>query len=75
LKGAAQIEYDAGSPAAIPLLRTLLRLRPDDPTGNAMLAVLEDHREIVRAQSFTSKKRADCSTRVRKGCMPTPPAW
>jgi tetratricopeptide (TPR) repeat protein len=41
LQGAAQIEYEAGSAAGIPLLQHLLRLRPKDATTNAMLAVLE----------------------------------
>jgi tetratricopeptide (TPR) repeat protein len=41
LQGAAQIEYEAGSPAAVPLLKHLLRLRPDDLTSHGMLAVLE----------------------------------
>jgi tetratricopeptide (TPR) repeat protein len=41
LQGAAQIEFDAASPSAIPLLQHLLRLRPGDPTGHGMLAVLE----------------------------------
>jgi tetratricopeptide (TPR) repeat protein len=41
LHGAAQIEYDAGSAAAIPLLRHLLRLHPTDQTSHGMLAVLE----------------------------------
>jgi tetratricopeptide (TPR) repeat protein len=41
LQGAAQIEFDAGNAAAIPLLQRLLRLRPADPTGHGMLAVLE----------------------------------
>jgi len=41
LHGAAQIEYDAGSAAGIPLLQHLLRLQPDDLTSHAMLAVLE----------------------------------
>jgi len=41
LQGAAQIEYEAGNVAGIPLLQHLLRLRPGDPTTNAMLAVLE----------------------------------
>jgi tetratricopeptide (TPR) repeat protein len=41
LAGAAQIEYQAGSPNAIPLLKKLLQVRPEDSTGNAMLAVLE----------------------------------
>ena len=40
LHSAIQIEYDAGNPAAVPLLQRLLRLRPDDPTGHGMLAVL-----------------------------------
>jgi len=41
LAGAAQIEYQAGSQAAVPLLNRLIQLRPEDPTGHAMLAVLE----------------------------------
>ncbi len=41
LQGAAQIEYESGNPAGIPLLQHLLRLRPRDATTNAMLAVLE----------------------------------
>ncbi len=40
LEGAAQLEYDAGSPEAVPLLQHVLRLRPDDATSHAMLAVL-----------------------------------
>src|SRR5439155_2490023 len=41
LQGAAQIEYEGGNAAGIPLLQHLLRLRPRDATTNAMLAVLE----------------------------------
>jgi tetratricopeptide (TPR) repeat protein len=41
LHGAAQIEYDAGSSAAIPIIEHVLRLQPADPTSHAMLAVLE----------------------------------
>jgi tetratricopeptide (TPR) repeat protein len=41
LAGAAQIEYQADSQDAVPLLSHLLELRPDDPTANTMLAVLE----------------------------------
>jgi tetratricopeptide (TPR) repeat protein len=41
LEGAAQIQYQAGNAAAIPLLNRLLQLHPDNPTGHAMLAVLE----------------------------------
>lgn len=44
LHGAAQIEYDAGSAAGIPLLQHLLRLQPGDTTSHAMLAVLEYQR-------------------------------
>lgn len=41
LAGAAQIEYQAGNQAAVPLLNHLLELRPGDPTAHAMLAVLD----------------------------------
>ena len=40
LEGASQIEYNAGSQNAVPLLNRLLKLRPDDPISHAMLAVL-----------------------------------
>jgi cytochrome c-type biogenesis protein CcmH/NrfG len=40
LAGAAQIEYQAGNAAAMPLLNHLLQLRPEDPTAHAMLAVM-----------------------------------
>jgi tetratricopeptide (TPR) repeat protein len=52
LEGAAQLEYKAGSDAAIPLLQHLLRLHPGDPTSHAMLAVL-----------FC--KRGDCAAAVQ----------
>lgn len=41
LEGAAQLQYQAGSRDAVPLLTHLLKLRPDDPTSHAMLAVLQ----------------------------------
>ena len=41
LAGAAQIEYQEGTPTAVPLLNRLLQLRPADATGHAMLAVLQ----------------------------------
>jgi tetratricopeptide (TPR) repeat protein len=41
LQGAAQIEYDGGNAAGIPILEHLLRVRPNDITSHAMLAVLE----------------------------------
>src|SRR5229473_5804299 len=40
LEGAAQLEYKVGSVTAVPLLQHVLRLRPNDPTSHAMLAVL-----------------------------------
>jgi tetratricopeptide (TPR) repeat protein len=51
LEGAAQLEYEAGSSSAIPLLRHVLRLRPGDFTSHAMLAVL-------------AYKKRDCATAV-----------
>jgi tetratricopeptide (TPR) repeat protein len=41
LQGAAQIQFDNGDLAAIPYLKRLVRIRPTDPTGHGMLAVLE----------------------------------
>lgn len=41
LTGAIQIEFDAANPAAIPLLKRVVRLRPGDQTSHGMLAVLE----------------------------------
>jgi len=52
LEGAAQLEYKVGSVTAVPLLQHVLRLRPNDPTSHAMLAVL-----------FC--KRGDCATAVQ----------
>jgi tetratricopeptide (TPR) repeat protein len=40
LEGAAELEYDAGRPDAVPPLEHILRLRPHDATSHAMLAVL-----------------------------------
>jgi tetratricopeptide (TPR) repeat protein len=46
LEGAAQLEYEAGSDAAVPLLERVLRVHPKDPTSHAMLAVIAyRHRE------------------------------
>jgi tetratricopeptide (TPR) repeat protein len=41
LEHAAEIEYEAGNLAAVPLLERVLRLRPGDPTSHAMIAVLQ----------------------------------
>ncbi len=52
LEGAAQIEYQEGRPDAVPLLEHVLRLRPQETTTHAMLAVL-------------AYKNGDCETAVR----------
>jgi tetratricopeptide (TPR) repeat protein len=41
LTGAIQIDFDAASPAAIPLLKRVLQQQPSDETSHGMLAVLE----------------------------------
>jgi tetratricopeptide (TPR) repeat protein len=41
LEGAAQIEFQAGSPNAKPLILKVVGQRPDDPTSHAMLGFLE----------------------------------
>jgi tetratricopeptide (TPR) repeat protein len=41
LEAASQVHYEGGSRRAVPLLERILRVRPDDPTAHAMLAVLE----------------------------------
>jgi tetratricopeptide (TPR) repeat protein len=41
LQGEAQIEFEAGSAAAIPVLKHLLRLHPGERTSHGMLAVLQ----------------------------------
>jgi len=41
LQGIAQIEYDEGNAAGIPVLQHLLHLRPTDSTSHGMIAVLE----------------------------------
>lgn len=52
LEGAAQLEYDAGQASAISLLLRVLRLRPNDVTSHAMLAVL-------------AYRKRDCATAVQ----------
>jgi len=52
LEGAAQIQYESGSPDAIPLLEHVLKVRPTDVTSHAMLAVIH-------------ARNGDCATAVR----------
>lgn len=75
LEGAAQLEYDAGSAEAIPLLHRILLLRPDDPTSHAMLAVLEYSRGNCPAalqnfdQSGTLANSQPEALRARGSCL------
>ena len=58
LAGAAQSAYATNKSAeAVPLLNHLLRLRPDEPTAHAMLAVLE-YREGDCADATTHFEKA-----------------
>jgi len=41
LEGAAQIQYQADSEEAVPLLQHILQLRPEEATAHAMLAVVD----------------------------------
>jgi len=51
LKGAAQLEYQAGNADALPFLEKLLELNQDDQTAHAMMAAL-------------AFKRKDCATAI-----------
>jgi tetratricopeptide (TPR) repeat protein len=80
LEGAAQLEYEAGSGEAIPLLHRILVLRPSDPTSHAMLAVLEYHRgnclaalqnfdmsgELANSQADALRARGSCLVRTKQ---------
>ncbi len=52
LESAAEIQYNAGSDRAVPLLNKLLALRPSDPTTHAMLAAI-------------AYRRKDCASAVK----------
>jgi tetratricopeptide (TPR) repeat protein len=56
LHGAVQIEYDAGNPAAIPLIERVIRLHPGDTTSHAMLAVLEFQQKNCAAATVHFEK-------------------
>jgi len=51
LEGASQLEYEAGSPDAVPYLEHVLRLSPQDSTAHAMRAAL-------------AAREGDCATAV-----------
>lgn len=75
LEGAAQLEYDAGSSEAIPLLHRILGLRPNDPTSHAMLAVIEYSRGNCSAalqdfdESGTLANTQPDALRARGSCL------
>jgi len=56
LEGAAQLNYKAQSPQAIPLLRHIVSLQPGSATAHAMLGVLEYGQKnyITAAQDFAA---------------------
>ncbi|HET7104845.1 MAG TPA: tetratricopeptide repeat protein, partial [Terracidiphilus sp.] len=57
LQGAAQIAYDTSDAAGIPVLKHLLKLRPDDVMSHGMLAVLE-YQQGQCADAVTHFERA-----------------
>jgi len=80
LEGAAQIEYDSGGNGAAPLLEHILKLHPGDPTGSAMLAVLDYRRgdcaaaiphfeqggSVVDSQPEAMQAYGDCLIRLKE---------
>jgi len=80
LEGAAQIEYENGRKDAVALLQHVLRLRPDDPTSHAMLAVLayrqrdcaaavthfERSGSLVDSQPGALQEYGDCLVRLKE---------
>lgn len=66
LRGAVQIEFDGADPAAIPLLRRLLRLNPEDPIAHGMLAILEYQQgNCAAAVDHFAKSEAIFDTKVQ----------
>lgn len=80
LEGAAQIEYNEGNDHAAVLLKRLLALHPDDPTSNAMMAVVEfkkndcpdavEHfkksEELVATQTVALEQYGACLVRLER---------
>jgi tetratricopeptide (TPR) repeat protein len=80
LEGAAQIEYENGGAGAAELLEHVLRLRPGDPTSNAMLAVLAYRRRdctkavahfeqsgpLLDSQPGALQEYGDCLVRLKQ---------
>jgi tetratricopeptide (TPR) repeat protein len=60
LEGAAEIEYNSGGKRARELLERIVRLKPDNPTANAMLGVIEYRRRdcASAAKHFSAASQA-----------------
>ena len=63
LEGAAQLQYEAGNPEAAPLLQHVLRLRPNDATTHAMLAVIA-YKENDCAAAVEHFSRSESRTEI-----------
>jgi tetratricopeptide (TPR) repeat protein len=59
LQGAAQIEYEEGDSAGIPVLEHILRLQPNDQTSHGMIAVLQYQKGDCAAAVAHFEKAAD----------------
>jgi tetratricopeptide (TPR) repeat protein len=80
LEGAAQIEYEAGSEDAVPLLRRILRSLPADPTSHAMLAAFaykhgdceqavkefEQSGKLLESQPTAMQQYGSCLVRLKQ---------
>ena len=75
LEGAAQIEYESGGKDAAALLEHVHRLRPQDPTSQAMLAVLAYRRETAPLRFRTLSRAARWSIPNPEHCRSTVSAW
>jgi tetratricopeptide (TPR) repeat protein len=80
LEGAAQIEYEDGGKDAAALLQHVLKLRPNEPTSHAMLAVLayrrgdctsavshfEQSSSLTESQPGALQEYGDCLVRLKE---------
>ena len=74
LQGAAQINFDAGSPRAIPFLQRLLRLHPDDVTSHGLLAILEFQQGNCSG-ALPHFQKAAAVFKSGDACMPMRSVW
>ncbi len=65
LEGAAEIDFKTGSPNAVPLLKHILQLRPNDETSHAMLASIAfKHGDCAAAESDFKKSESLIESQV-----------